>query len=178
MTLAAGLAIALSLSAAGCLVGDDTDDVTTLEKRGNPANTLRWGSFSSPCIAAGAGFTPNGGSLSTFFDDPFFSTCTTTGTLYVPAGVRISTLHQFVLGDGTSTLQYTASLAGSRVTSRSVDITRGLETTVSVAALGAQLCARAGTAPRAIKFSFTVAPSQGAIIDSVDWEFAAETCEE
>lgn len=180
LMLAAFLALALCVSSAGCMVGDaDSDDeIGMLAKRGNPANTLRWGSFSSPCIAAGGGFTPNGGSLSTFFDDPDFSTCTTTGIVYVPAGVRLQTLHQFVLGDGTSTLQYSASLAGSRVTSRTVDMARGLETTANVATLGAQLCARAGTSPRAVRFSFTVTPSAGAIIDSVDWEFAAATCEE
>jgi hypothetical protein len=179
--LAAGLAVAL-LSSAGCLVGDEGDEgddaVGALAKRGNPANTLRWGSFSSPCIAPGAGYATNGGSLSAFYDDPHVSTCTTTGIVYVPAGVRLTTLHQFVMGDGTSTVQYTATLGGSRVTSRAVAMPRGLETTASVSAFGAQLCARAGTAPRAVKFSYTVAASLGAYLDSVDWEFGAETCEE
>jgi hypothetical protein len=170
----------LALLATGCIVGDPDDgDVDALASRGNPANTLRWSRISGACINSG-GVTPNGGSVSVFFDTYFTSTCTVRGTVSVPAGVRLTSLHQFVLGDaeGVASVKYTASLDGTRITTRTVSLPAGLETVANVRLFGASLCDRAGTSPRSIPFVFTVTPSSNAYLDSVDWEFGAETCDE
>lgn len=168
--------LVLAVALAGCMVGDDPEEAGAIEAKPVLANTLTWSGLASDC-AKPNGFSSIGGSMSALFDQgTAWTSCTVTGTLHVPANVELVSVRHDVrtYGDG-GTVKYKAALNGSPIVTTSFSADGRLFST-SAEAIGRSLCARPGTAARAVALSFTVAQTGGIALDSVDWSVSVVRC--
>jgi hypothetical protein len=171
----------LSFALTACMIGDDPAATGALGARADDvgADALRWDSFASNCVSPRHGIVSIGGDLSLLFDQGAkWTECSVSGVIRVPADIKLTSVYQAVRTDGPSTpIQYTARLGGSAITTRSTSARTGFETTASIAAYGAQLCARQGASTRTVTFSISVSvATAGAFLDSIDWSIGAEPC--
>lgn len=140
---------------------------------GNSSDSLSWRGLTKTCSAASV---PYEGNLSIAFNvGDHWTTCSVHGTVRVPAGVKLTSLYQAVRGSGWGRISYSSRVGGSLVTSRSAVATTGVETTASIASLGASLCRSGGA--HDVSVSFTVSGGAKAVyLDSVDWYIDSEEC--
>ncbi len=178
------LCLLLACSLTACMVGDadDTIDDSTgaLGASTNPGDRLRWSSLSSSCARGSHGIVSNGEALTVFFDQGTqWSQCTFTGTLRVPADVRLVGLAQQVRTEGRLTpIKYSARINGTMVTSKATSSRDVLDAYANLAALGDSLCRKPGAGYRDLPISFTaMIDGDGVSLDSVDWAFSARECD-
>lgn len=171
----------LVLSLTGCIVGDDPADeeIGASYAGANLRNGLRWSGFTSNCVKLGSGIAATGADLAVFFDTGSASSdCTLSGVIGVPPGTWITSVAQDIrTGGDATTIRYTARFGGAQITSRTGTARAGIHATADVRALGARLCAQAGTAVRTVAFSFDVSVAGAdAYLDTVDWLIGVAPC--
>jgi hypothetical protein len=169
----------------GCVIGDVSDldeggsaDLRGDELAGDPAaDGLRWSGASSDCVSLRNGVVTSGGSLSVLFDKANeWDDCRFSINVRVPAGVRLTSVLQFVRGhsEGEGNLSYTARINGNSITAKTFNAEYGVDTSARLTTLGNSLCSRGGGD---ISISFALSKqTANAYLDSIDWEIQAEPC--